>query len=292
MEYEAVEVNNREMSWVRVKIPNLNDPLRWVAGECGTKSFTIPTLQEEKSTARKGKECRTKNTYDSNVLAMSWQPAFCKYVAKPGTKPECEALHEGELVIDHLTLHGLWPNKKSCGTNYGNCGGEKLNLEESTVSHLAPFMPNFYYETDLGTHEWDKHGTCQSLSDDDYFLNALRLVKAVDKSTIGTFIKSRVGTSMTEKEFFDEVAQQNGDDLADKITLVCTKNTYLQEVRLSLPASIPAGDDLKAITAGAPKAAKKTMNCTGPIVIESSGFGVCPPVGPGNSAAATGVRAY
>ena len=37
VEYQAVEVNNKEMFWVRIEVPNIKDPLRWVFGECGTK---------------------------------------------------------------------------------------------------------------------------------------------------------------------------------------------------------------------------------------------------------------
>lgn len=279
MEYEAVEINSKEMSWVRIKIPNVSDPLRWVSGECGTKDFTTAPVEVGTEAAGKGKrkDCSTRNRFDSYVLAMSWQPAFCKYVAKPGTKPECEALQDGQLVIDHLTLHGLWPNSKPCGTNYGNCGGPKLDLADTTVSQLAPWMPNFYYDTDLGTHEWDKHGTCQALPDDDYFLGALRLVKAVDQSSVGDLIKSRVGSSMTDQEFFGQIASDYGQDVADRVMLICTKGKYLQEVRVSLPPTIPASDDLKALTAGAPRAEARTKNCNGPIYIESSGFGNAAP---------------
>ena len=271
-EYEAVEINDKEMSWVRIKIPKIKDPLRWVAGECGTKDFGKPVPEEE--VPEQGKPaCRKKNEYDSYVLAMSWQPAFCEYVAKPGTKPECEALEDGDLVIDHLTLHGLWPNKKGCGTRYGNCGGPKLDLEEATVSQLAPWMPNFYFEDDLGTHEWDKHGTCQPLSDDEYFLTSMRLVKAVDESRVGSLIRSRVGSSMTVQEFFDEITEEHGEEVADRIALVCTKGKYLQEVRVNLPRVLPAGSDLKQLTAGAPEASNRTGQCKETIFIESSGVG-------------------
>jgi len=273
VEYQAVEINNKEMSWVRIKIPNVKDPLRWVSGECGTKDFGGPALPDEDIPESGKHACRKKNQYDSYVLALSWQPAFCEYVAKPGTKPECEALEDGELVIDHLTLHGLWPNKKACGTNYGNCGGPKLNLEEETVSQLAPWMPNFFYEEELGTHEWDKHGTCQPLPDDDYFLTSLRLVKAVDESRVGSLIRSRVGSSMTVQEFFDEVTEEHGQEVAERIALVCTKGKYLQEVRINLPRVLPAANDLKQLTAGAPKATNRTGQCKETIHIESSGVG-------------------
>lgn len=34
-DYEAVEVDNKDMAWVRIKVPGISDPLRWVPAECG-----------------------------------------------------------------------------------------------------------------------------------------------------------------------------------------------------------------------------------------------------------------
>lgn len=274
-EYEAVEVNSKEMDWVRIKIPNISDPLRWVAGSCGTKDFGRPVSPEEEIPVTGKKDCHTKNKFDSYVLAMSWQPGFCEHVSYRGVKPECDALRKGELVVDHLTLHGLWPNRKACGTKYDNCGGPRLDLEEATVSQVSPWMPNFYYETAFGTHEWDTHGTCQTLADDQYFLKAIKLVQAVDDSGVGSYIKSRVGSTMSIRDFYTQIAAQHGQDVADKVNLLCADGQYLQEIRINLPAVIPESADLRQLTAGAPVSSdKKASTCNSDsIYVERSGVG-------------------
>ena len=52
-----------------------------------------------------------------NLLALSWQPAFCE--TKPDTD-ECLELNAGELPVTEtqLSIHGLWPQPESrayCG---------------------------------------------------------------------------------------------------------------------------------------------------------------------------------
>ncbi len=270
MEYEAVEVNNKNMEWVRITIPGISDPLRWVSGECGTKR-----IEEGKADhgggGGKPDACSIRNQQDSYVLALTWQPAFCKHVNYKGRKPECDAIKQGELVVDHMTLHGLWPNRKACGTRYGNCEGPALDLEESTVSKLAPWMPNFLYEQVFGAYEWNKHGTCQNLSDDAYFLMALQLVEAVDASAVGSYIKSRTGKEMSINEFFANLQDAYGQETADRILLICTGGKYLQEVRVNLPLDFKCDPDLSVMTRGAARNKAKAENCKGDtIYVESS----------------------
>lgn len=271
MEYDAVEVNNKDMDWVRINIPGIKDPLRWVSGECGIKHFDggKPDQGDGDKTAK----CSTKNQQDSYVLALTWQPGFCKHYNYKGKKPECEAIRQGDLVVDHMTLHGLWPNRKDCGTKYGNCVGPKLDLEESTVSKLAPWMPNFFYEQSFGVYEWDKHGTCQNLPDDDYFLAALKLVESVDASAVGSYIKSHSGRDMSMKEFFANVKDAYGQEVADRITLLCADGKYLQEVRVNLPLNFIFDSDLSIMTKGAAKTKAKQEKCkSDSVYVESSGL--------------------
>ena len=268
-EYEAVEVNNKNAEWVRITIPGINEPQRWVAGECGTKNFDGG--EPDPGGGGKPGSCSVKNQQDSYVLALTWQPGFCKHYKYNGKKPECDAIKQGDLVIDHLTIHGLWPNKKACKESYGNCGGPKLDLEETTVSKLAPWMPNFLYEETFGAYEWNKHGTCQNLSDDEYFLTVLQLAEAVDASDVGAYIKSHVGRDMSINEFFGNVKDAYGQEVADRIMLLCAGGKYLQEVRVNLPLNFKIDSNLSLMTKGATKAGARQDKCKGDtVIVESS----------------------
>ena len=135
--YAIEELNEQDWDWIRINIPDVRDPIRWVPKECGVAQLIPgePAPSEPGGKPPTGErpgraQCNTANTYDSNVLALSWQPGFCEHAQFRGTKPECEALEAGELSISHLTIHGLWPNKRACGTRYGDCRGAALDLTE------------------------------------------------------------------------------------------------------------------------------------------------------------------
>ena len=148
-----------------------------------------------------------------------------------------------------------------------------MDLEESTISKLAPWMPNFLYEQTFGAYEWNKHGTCQNLPDDEYFLTALQLVEAMDASAVGSYVKSHTGKDMSINEFFANVKDTYGQEVADRIMLVCTGGRYLQEIRVNLPLDFKCDSDLSVMTKGAAKNKAKQEKCKGDTVyVESSGL--------------------
>jgi ribonuclease T2 len=266
--YEAIEVNAPEWDWVRILIPDpdLAEQRRWVAKECGTSNVVVIT-----DTGAGGGTCSTPNQYDSHVLALTWQPGFCEHYARAGTKPECNAMAAGELVIAHLTLHGLWPNKTSCRRNYSHCSNQALDLSDETIAALAPWMPNFYYSTAFGSYEWQKHGTCQSRDDDTYFLLAKALLEKVDQSEIGQYIKQHIGQTVEMGAFLAHIETKLGANVASKVQLICTQGKYLQELRINLPQNITENADLNIIVTGAPPFEELTIGCGPTIYIERSG---------------------
>lgn len=89
--------------------------------------------------------------FDFYLLNLSWSPEFCSI---QGTSPEC-ASRPGFIV------HGLWPQNNdgsypvSCAERPGPAHPER-NLD------ITPDLP-------LLEHEWNKHGTCTTLSPDNFF---------------------------------------------------------------------------------------------------------------------------
>jgi len=248
--------------------------LRWVSASCGTPQSSGGGDTGGGSSGGTGDVCHTADQYDSFVLTASWQPGFCEHTSAGPTKPECQAMSDGSLVLSHLTLHGLWPNKASCGIHYDTCGTQPLQLSSSTVSYIAPWMPNFYYSQDLGDHEWAKHGTCQTAMDEDtYFRSAVDLVKALDATPMGQYIDSNIGSSISKQTFYDLASQYFGtEQVSNNFLLVCSSG-YLQEIRVALPKVLRSTTNLKTAVDGYYPAsrASDSSECGETIRIEASG---------------------
>lgn len=275
--YEIIEVNKAPgWDWIRVEVPGAEPRQRWVPRECGVAEVQLGAgTPRDGGRPQQDQICTTYDKHDSYVLAVSWQPGFCEHFRYRGTKPECDALNGGELAIEHLTLHGLWPNRKECGTRYGNCKGPDGNarpfqLSEETVSRIAPWMPNFYYERAFGKYEWDKHGTCQALDPDAYFDVSVRAVRQLDASEIGNQIRGHIGRSMSVAGFFERVRQVHGNDVANNIQLVCTGGRFLQEIRVRLPRQFVVDKELGKLVGGSGFHAR-TDGCASEVHVERSG---------------------
>ncbi|MFZ6756745.1 ribonuclease T2 family protein [Undibacterium sp. Ji50W] len=273
--YEIREINKAgDFEWIRVDVPEASPNLRWVARDCGTFQLDAANnkpASPQNKVASTGDVCSTPNLEDSYVLAVTWQPGFCEHFPYKGKKPECDAIHNGELVVTNLTLHGLWPNKKECGTNYGNCPSSPLALSKETVSSISPWMPNFMYESKFGEYEWQKHGVCQARDADTYFRTAVAAVEEVNNSAVGKFILSRVGKSFSAADFFADVKKNYGDKVARSIMLSCAGGKYLQEIRFSLPLNFETGKGLEKLIGQADGFSNQLDRCGAEIVVESSG---------------------
>lgn len=249
--YQVREANNASRQWLRIEVPGAAQPLRWVSADCGRAEGLAPGAAQQAPRGKSGSACNVPDQHDSYVLAITWQPGFCEHVHFKGRKPECEHLADGSLKVTHLSLHGLWPNKRACGTRYGNCSDAPLALSRDTLDFVRPWMPNFYYSDNFGRHEWAKHGTCQRLDDDAYFREAVTAVRTVNDSPAGRYITANIGGSISRQTFYRKVEAAAGNDKADNnFTLFC-EGSYLSEIRVRLPRDFKADGDLAALL-GAP----------------------------------------
>lgn len=274
MQYEVREVNDEAKNWLRVEVPGIQDP-RWVAAECGVVlDLWVDAQGGAPSDGASGGQCSVAGQHDNYVLAISWQPGFCEHVKYGGVKPECDHLADGQLVVSNLTLHGLWPNRKACGTKYGNCGGADLSLTEDTVSYISPWMPNFFYENKFGKYEWEKHGTCSRMDADTYFRRAVDSVRAVNDSSAGRYITGNIGGTISKKAFYERlVADAGNSKAANSVTLLCSTK-YLVEVRIRLPLDFKAGGMLSDLLGSTLPSTREpdSKECSGDeIRIEASG---------------------
>lgn len=201
-----------------------------------------------------GAICNIKSEVDSVVLAMSWQPAFCE---GKGDKPECKLsqfLSEDSYQAKNFTLHGLWPNKKECGQNYGFCGEVKTSSKNfcdypaveiknyRVESNLNLVMPSKKSGSCLDRHEWHKHGTCQSLNSSVYFDRAMKLLKNFNQSKTVKLVRNHIrnntssGLRLKKSELLNSLEASFGKGSSKNFVIVC-KNNMLTEIQVNLKAS-------------------------------------------------------
>ncbi|HMU64432.1 MAG: ribonuclease T [Nitrosomonas sp.] len=255
--YTIIEANQKnDPSWYRVIVPNARPKERWIKAECGV------VHQEGNGTGGGSapNQCSTAGHADSYVLALSWQPAFCEIKSN---KPECSITDPNVYQARHFTLHGLWPNQRQCGIDYGFCGNVKqkqedfcdypsIDLDAETRNNLAEVMPSVSAGSCLERHEWHKHGTCQAnWSVQQYYELSADLVRQFNDSGMAYFMNRRIGKVVRTEDFMNRLAAALGEATRNRIKLIC-KQDMLVEVQLMLAASLTANQDLEALIAAAP----------------------------------------
>ncbi len=254
--FEANKPDNPD--WYRIRLSSANPAERWVSVDCGK----FQAGGGEGGTGPSADGCDIAGQSDSHVLALSWQPAFCEF--RPD-KPECRITDLSAYQARNFTLHGLWPNKKSCGTRYGFCGEVKkqehdfcdypeVRLATAARDTLAQVMPSVAAGSCLERHEWHKHGTCQTeWSDDQYFELASDLTRQFNESGMAYFVNRRIGREVRTEDFLSRLAAVLGAAARERVKLGC-KDGLLVDVQISLPAALEAGADLEILIAqAAPK---------------------------------------
>lgn len=196
--------------------------------------------------------CKTPGQYDSFILALSWTPGFCS--THPGNAV-CENIEKQDPHLAYanqtFTLHGLWPNKSSCGRTYGNCSGfhdasqgfcslPKIGLNPQVMNKLKGVMPGAYAGSCLQRHEWWKHGTCVFPDNPNrYFSDSISLVKTINDSAFVTqFIHKNTGKTVTLSAFKQAFDNTFGKNASLHMSLLCSHHN-LGEIRIGLPANLP-----------------------------------------------------
>ncbi len=251
--YKIVEVNHYlNPDWMRIKVAPNYKP-RWVSSHCGQANFS-PEVHKAYCDNSPG-------LADAYVLALSWQAGFCQTYGKEAGIPECLHLKSSDYAAQHLVLHGLWPNQNTCGQSYGycntrpksrHCDYSPIYFMPSVATELKQLMPSYAYGSCLERHEWNKHGSCQILSADNYFSLAMRLNKAVNESALGQYLSEHRGDRVSRQVVRQQVINAFGSSAARKVFLGCKNNT-LVDVYIQLPALIPATESLSALIAKAPE---------------------------------------
>jgi len=239
--YDLLEANKTyNPDWFRLKIDFANPSARWVQSTCGRISLdNVPKIPGN---------CNKPGLADSYVLAVSWQPAFCE---THENKPECSIDDPDAYQAKNFTLHGLWPNKASCGKQYGFCGTQQklpkgsgfcdypaIDFSENIFDELKKVMPSAGSGSCLQRHEWYKHGTCQTKwNDDQYFSTAISLLRQFNQSGVSRFMTDNLGKVVMEKDLYDVVDKAFGPGSHERMKIICN-NGNLVDIFINLPTKM------------------------------------------------------
>lgn len=157
--------------------------------------------------------------FDYYLLTLSWSPAYCATHHGAAARQECSQ-HRGFIV------HGLWPQDES-GSWPAFCR-EVPPVSLGRVAKELPTMPN----AAMIQHEWDKHGSCTTLTADAYFdaLNrafaGLHIPESLDKP------RHALALHLTDaKRVF---AEANPGLTPGMVALRCGQGGKVEELRVCL----------------------------------------------------------
>ena len=278
--YQVFEVNRKNQpDWYRIRLPGVSQAERWVAKQCGMVDVRIDNGGGGSGGGGKLPVCRSAGLEENYKLALSWQPAFCE---THQDKPECRIDDVAAYQARNFVLHGLWPNKKACGIDYGYCGeiGSKpssfcqypeLDLAVAVREELAQVMPSVRAGSCLQRHEWYKHGTCQTKwSMDEYFDQSSDLTRQFNESGVGYFMSRHIGKTVNQENFLRKVDCALGEGASQRLQLKC-KNGQLVDVYINLPADLGPDENLGDLMRRA--AAGFSSNCGEKFTIDPIGLG-------------------
>ena len=139
--------------------------MRWVAsGVSGSVVLfaAILTLFPAVSSAKAQEVSKVEpGQFDYYLLNLSWSPEFCSL---HDTSPQCST-RPGFIV------HGLWPENND-GTWPAFCAERQGPVHPEENLDITP-------DATLLAHEWAKHGTCTTLSPEEFFALERRAFRSV-----------------------------------------------------------------------------------------------------------------
>lgn len=176
--------------------------------------------------------------HDYLLLSLSWAPSFCATPAGRKNPQEC-----GPDADYGFVVHGLWP--QYADGKWPQCCQAVPPLSPSpTLDKAARWMIG----DGLRRHEWEKHGSCMTDRQDEYFGAINRLV-----DTLG-LAPALPGTGVNSVKV--SALKRNWNVPPDAISVQC-RNRLLTEVHICLDKSLSP--------MACPEAEKLADNCPGTV---------------------------
>ncbi|OQX75096.1 MAG: hypothetical protein B6D59_00115 [Campylobacteraceae bacterium 4484_4] len=179
-----------------------------------------------------------------NLLAISWQNAFCETHPK---RRECRNVKPDHYSASHFTLHGLWPqprHKINCPTKE-----RKIYLEKSLYQRLLKVMPAA--KSGLHRHEWKKHGSCYGKPAKAYFEDAISLTEQINTSAVRDLFARNSGKRVTLQQVRLAFNKAFGPGAGRRVKMIC-KDGLITELWIRLKGKITPDTSLSSLLKKAP----------------------------------------
>ncbi|MBI1210842.1 MAG: ribonuclease T [Alphaproteobacteria bacterium] len=165
--------------------------------------------------------------FDYYVLVLSWSPTHCASDAGRGPDDDMQC-RSGRPY--GFVLHGLWPQNER-GYPERCESDEPLRVSRANIDRILKVSPS----EDLVQHEWQKHGTCSGLSQDDFVSSAVAAYSAVTVPSNYKLPDDQIQT--TPDDVRDAFLSVNPSLEADDVAATCSRND-LAEVWVCLDKSL------------------------------------------------------
>jgi ribonuclease T2 len=253
--YDLLAGNKAMPTHYLIEVPGAEPDRRWVKVTCGHLADGGAT--ESPAGAAPETPAASADGKPEYVFALSWQPAFCE--TKPD-KSECRAQAASGFDATHFSLHGLWPQPNGnfyCGVKASDRANDKpgrwsrlpaVTLDAATRQELDRVMPGT--RSDLERHEWIKHGTCSGKSQQDYFADAVRLLREVNASPVQALFAKSVGSALTSGQIRDAFDAAFGAGAGERVRVSCVNDhgrRLIGEITLGLTGPIEPASSLSGL---------------------------------------------
>ena len=235
--YPVIGKNKQDETHYLIRIADAGNQTRWVDISCGTLIGTSPPPNPPNS------------INPINVLAISWQPAFCETHTD---KDECKTQTTTRFDASNFTLHGLWPEPVYCNVDQDIKDLDKsdtwlqmppITLSDALFTELEEKMPGV--QSGLHLHEWYKHGTCYSETPEEYYRESLALLDQVNNSTVRELFESNIGDILSSDEILDEFNIAFGNNAGRKVGISCERDDRPTDRRMILELKLNFRGDIE-----------------------------------------------
>ncbi|WP_421912304.1 ribonuclease T2 family protein [Mesorhizobium sp.] len=252
--YDLLAGNKDTPTHYLILVPGADPERRWVKVSCGHVSGGSASAMPTAPEAQGRQAASGKPEY---IFALSWQPAFCE--TKP-SKTECRTQNASDFDATHFTLHGLWPQPNGnfyCQVPANDKANDNpgrwrdlppVKLDDKTRAELDQVMPGT--ASNLERHEWIKHGTCYGKSQQEYFSDALNLMRAVNTSPVRDLFVKNIGQKLTADQIRGAFDSAFGAGAGDRVRVSCVIDPsngrrLIGELTLGLAGPIGPDSSLK-----------------------------------------------
>lgn len=165
--------------------------------------------------------------FDYYVLALSWQPSWCRTTGDGRNADECDRGSGSDFVV-----HGLWPQYEQGWPDH--CDTPERDPSRRQTQAMGDIM-----DPGLALYQWRKHGRCSGLSAADYYATLREAAEgiAIPAPFDGLPRDITLPPSVVEDAFIEA----NPRLTPDGVTVTC-KADALAEVRICLTRDLQPRD--------------------------------------------------